>query len=255
MQQTMSQFTSLSTPSGRIMSLAMKVAVAAGPVRRFRLGDPQIQYIDTLAGATLDRMAAAEHQAEKGEVVLGPEVIEQIGARVRIAEWRDDPETGQRYGVVAEVLEQDRIAATPWPSLSPEALAEEQVRPWLLPPVYERLRASKGDFLAELRPVAVLFLSFQGIDYDRDEEAGLKLDQYIRWVQAILARYEGYLLQLTIGDKGSYLYFAFGAPVAHENDAIRAVSAALELQTPPDILNFIDNVKIGISQGEAWAGA
>src|SRR5688572_12095349 len=149
MQQTMSQFATLSTPSGRIMHLAMKVAVAAGPVRRFRLGVSQLQYIDTLAGATLDRMAAAEHQAEKGEVVLGPEVIEQIGDKVRIAEWRDDPETGQRYGVVAEVLDQERVKPTPWPPLSLEALADEQVRPWLLPPVYERLRAGKGDFLAE----------------------------------------------------------------------------------------------------------
>ena len=130
-----------------------------------------------------------------------------------------------------------------------------QIRPWLLPPVYERLQAGKGEFLAELRPAVVLFLSFGGIDYDGDETAGAKLDAYIRWVQTVLARYEGYLLQLTVGDKGSYVYTAFGAPIAHEDDAMRAVSAALELRTPPTTLNFIDNVQIGISQGQIYTGA
>jgi hypothetical protein len=101
----------------------------------------------------------------------------------------------------------------------------------------------------------VLFLSFGGIDYDRDETAGEKLDAYIRWVQNILARYEGYLLQLTVGDKGSYLYTAFGAPTAHEDDAVRAASAALELRTLPKLLDFVDRVQIGISQGSIFSGA
>jgi class 3 adenylate cyclase len=52
MQQQMGRFSAIKTLSGRFMPLAMKVAIAAGPVRRFRLGDPRIQYIDALAGAT-----------------------------------------------------------------------------------------------------------------------------------------------------------------------------------------------------------
>ena len=65
-------------------------------------------------------------------------------------------------------------------------------------------------------------MSFGGLDYDGDEAAGEKLDAVIRRVQAIVARYEGALLQLTIGDKGNYLYANFGAVVAHEDDARRA---------------------------------
>ena len=62
-------------------------------------------------------------------------------------------------------------------------------------------------------------------------------------------------MQLTIGDKGSYLYAAFGAPVAHEDDAERAMSAVLELRRPPESLNFIDSPQIGISQGQMLTGA
>jgi len=78
MQETMRQFAQVETPSGLAVSLAMKAAVATGPVRRFLVGDPEIQMMDVLAGATLDRMAAAEHQAERGEVVVEAGVISQL---------------------------------------------------------------------------------------------------------------------------------------------------------------------------------
>ena len=257
MQQAMGQFVAIETPSGAKISLAMKVAVAIGPIRRFLVGDPDIQVIDALAGNTLDQMATAEHHADRGEVIVSPEVAAQLGDQLDVTDWRRDDETNQRFGVVSGLLGRQPTAdeTTVWPALPLERLLKEDVRPWLLPPVYERLDAGKGGFLTELRPAVALFLSFGGIDYDHDEAARDKLDAYIRWVQTILVRYEGYLLQLTIGDKGSYLYTAFGAPVAHEDDAVRAVSAALELQAMPPELDFIENVKIGISQGQMRTGA
>ena len=69
-----------------------------------------------------------------------------------------------------------------------------------------------------------------------DPDAGAKLDTFIRRVQAILTRYDGALLQLTIGDKGSYLYAAFGAPTAHEDDARRAAHAALACLALPEAI-------------------
>src|SRR3970282_799787 len=112
----------------------------------------------------------------------------------------------------------------------------------------------KGQFLAEIRPTVALFLNFAGIDYDADA-AGGQLDAFIRWVQGILGRYEGYLLQLIMGDKGSYLYSTFGAFLAHDDDPARAVAAALDLRQPPPELEFIREMHIGISQGPMWAGA
>jgi adenylate cyclase len=252
-QRAMGQFVTIETPSGGTVSLAMKAAVATGPVRRFQVGDPQIRCIDVLAGATLDRMAAGEHLAGKGDVVVSPEVIAQIGDKVQFVAWRRDDETGERFGVVGGLASQ--VTDLPWPPMPPDALSEEQVRSWLLPPVYERLRTGQGEFLAELRPAVALFLRFGGIDYDEDEAAGAKLDAYIRWVQTVLVLYEGSLLQLTMGDKGSYLYAALGAPIAHEDDAVRAVWVALELREPPAALDFIAEVQIGISQGRMRTGA
>ncbi len=141
----------------------------------------------------------------------------------------------------------------PWPQLKSDALSDDQIRPWLLPPVYERLTSGMGDFLTEIRPTVALFLRFSGIDYDGDADSHSKLNVYIQEVQRILAQYNSYMLQLTIGDKGSSFYVSFGAPLAYEDDAIRAVSAALDLR---DLrLEFITDVQIGISQGRTRTGA
>ncbi|HEY3230778.1 MAG TPA: AAA family ATPase [Roseiflexaceae bacterium] len=129
------------------------------------------------------------------------------------------------------------------------------VRSWLLPAVYERHLAGLGAFLTELRPAVSLFLSFTGIAYDADPDAGAKLDRFIRWTQRTIAPYDGTLLQLTIGDKGSYLYVAFGAPVAHEDAAQRAALAALALQKLPPELGFLRTIQIGVSQGTMRTGA
>ena len=57
-----------------------------------------------------------------------------------------------------------------------------------------------------------------------------KLDDFVRRAQRDCSEYGGNVLQLTIGDKGAYLYAVFGSPHAHEDDAARAVAAALELR-------------------------
>lgn len=253
MQEVMRSFAEVKTPGGTTVSLAIKVALTTGLVRRFLVGDPNIQTMDVLAGATLDHMAATEKQAEKGEVVVGPAAMEYLHNKVTVSGWRKD-EAGNRYAVVNGVTVPITLA-TPWPPIPPTAFTAEMIRPWLLPPVYERLVAGQGQFLAELRPGVTLFMRFSGLDYDGDDAAGQKLDAFMRWVQNVLAHYEGYMLQLTVGDKGSYLYAAFGAPIAHDDDPVRAVAAALELRMPPADLSYITGIQIGISQGRMRTGA
>ncbi len=254
MQDAMEQFAVVELPAGETVSLAMKASVASGPARRFQVGEPTIQLVDALVGDTLTRVAAGEHLADRGDVVVDAQTVDALGERGQVVEWRTDSETGERFAVVTGLTE--RVSPTPWSNIAPQMLANSQVRPWLLPAVYERLRDELGEFLLELRPgVVTLFLRFEGIDYEGDEEAESKLDGFIRWVQGLLARYDGALLQLIIGDKGSYLYAAFGAPIAHEDDARRAVLAALELHAPPPDLDFIRAVQIGISQGRMRTGA
>ena len=66
MQTAMEQFTTVHSPTGTLLPMAIKVSVAVGAVRRFAIGNPAIQLIDALAGETLDRMAAGEQLADRG---------------------------------------------------------------------------------------------------------------------------------------------------------------------------------------------
>src|SRR5262249_18258353 len=63
----------------------------------------------------------------------------------------------------------------------------------------------------------------------------------------------GNVLQLTLGDKGAYLYGVFGTPVAHEDDAARAAAAALELRALDGSLAARD-IRIGITRGRLRSG-
>lgn len=234
-------------------SLALKTAVVVGPVRRFVVGDPSYLLMDVLAGATLSRLAGAEHQANKGDIILDEQIVTTLGDQIQVQEWRTDHESHERYAVATAL--HLTVPEKPWPPLPTNGLPDEQARAWLLPTVYRRLQAAQGAFLAELRSSSALFMRFGGIDYDDDPDAPRKLDTFIRGVEKILARYEGSLLQLTIGDKGSYLYASMGAPIAHEDNVDRNLRVAWELQTLPDQLPFIEPLQIGITYGRMYAGA
>lgn len=253
MQGVMQPFAHVKLSSGDEVSLGMKTSVAIGPARRFVIGNPQVQIVDVLAGAILDRLAATDHQTERGEVVLDAFAAEACQDQVHIAAWRFDDRTGLRFSVIDKL--NVSVPPAPWPPIPADAIRDEQIRPWLLPPVYQRLYDGHGEFLAELRPAVSLFLHFDGIDYDEDDDAGIKLDEFVRRVQKVLSHYEAHLLHLSIGDKGSHLSAAFGAPQAHEDDAARAAWSAIELRAALPSLDFITNAQIGISQGRMRTGA
>ena len=252
LQQVMAALGVVTTPSGQQIQLAIKVAVSAGPARRFAVGDPDIMRIDALAGNTLTRLAAAEHLAERGDVVVTDDVAAKLNGVLQISEWRDADEDNLRVAVV-HALNRD-VLPNAWPDLSAGALSDDLIRPWLLPGIYERERNSTDAFLAELRPAVALFIRFDGIDYDSDPDAGNKLDTFIHATQSATRRHEGELLQLTIGDKGSYCYCAFGAPIAHDDDAVRAVATALDLREQLAQLTFIHRAQFGISMGTMRVG-
>ena len=226
MQEAMAEVAHISTPGGKELELALKIAVVAGRASRFVVGDPEIQLIDVLAGTIVDELAAAEHLARSGEVVVERSLLESLGGRVATGELRSEPD-GVSVGVLERFL--DELPATADTVDGTDELPDELARPWLLPAVYERLSTGRGEFLAELRPAYPMFVSFGGIDYDLDESASEKLDEFVRAAQQVLSSFGGNVLQLTLGDKGAYLYGVFGTPYAHEDDAARACAAALAL--------------------------
>lgn len=250
MQDAMRAFDAVPLPDGTHTRIALKVALASGPVTRLVVGDPNIRRIDTLSGATVARAAVCEHFCSSGEIWMDAATAAALGERVQLCDRATDPQTGDYVRALSFTPEAD---SPPPPIPEPAPLSPELLRPWLHPFVAERLTAGEGEFLTELRPLVSLFAHFGGLDYDADPEVGAKLSRLIVRAQQILARYDGQLLEITIGDKGSYFYAAFGAIAVHEDDMLRAVHAARELIALPAALE-LEPFQIGISQGIMLVG-
>lgn len=246
MQEAMKAFTNVLTPSGNAVSLTLKVAIASGPVRRFLAGDPAVQLIEVLAGRTLDELDFAQHVALSGEVVVTQAAVHED---MVVGEWRVASDES-RVAVISGL--KGPVDPLPWPEIP--SLDDERVRPWLLRPAYEMIQEGTSQYMSELRQTQALFLKFSGLDYDQDPQAGEKLDRFVRWAQGVVDRYGGHILQVSTGDKGSYIYANFGALIAHEDDALRATLAALDLQNPPG-MPFISSVQIGVASGQMCVGA
>ena len=276
-QAAMHDFDRLQVAADVTISLVVKTSVASGRACRYLVGDPEIQIIDVLAGRLLDRMAAGEQIAQEGETVLDDTTAQLLSGQLtpgQLGTTSGMPLSSNQRDDGYVVLSSQQVQVISNTTLPPESLPEpsaapgtppplgipeERLRPWLLPAIYQRLQSSRGAehdrYLAEMRPATALFVRFGGLDYDDDANAGQQLDQYIHWAQRLLQRYEGSLIQITTGDKGSYFYATFGAPVAHEDDSARAAAAAIELLTPPAELATIQNIQIGIAQGRMRVGA
>jgi predicted ATPase/class 3 adenylate cyclase len=233
--------------------LSLKVAITTGAARRLVVGNADIQLIDTLAGSTVARLATAERFAQKGEIIVDAATRRLLGENAQIREQRIDTNTGEVFSVIDSI--QHPAEHQPRPPLPVDTLSSESLRPWLLHTVFQREQTGMVSFLTELRPAVPLFLNFSGIDYDEDEEAEEKLNAFISQAQQVITRYDGTLLQLVIGDKGSYIYAVFGAFTAHEDDAQRAVYAALELKQIPRQFVYIQSIQTGISLGTLRVGA
>src|SRR5262249_9194102 len=98
------------------------------------------------------------------------------------------------------------------------------------PRLAERIRTAKSTLEGERKQVTVLFADLKSsmeLLVDRDpEEAREILDPVVERMMDAVHRYEGTVNQVM----GDGIMALFGAPVAHEDHAVRACFAALRMQ-------------------------
>ena len=123
------------------------------------------------------------------------------------------------------------VAQTRFPS--PEAYTPKHLA--------EKILTSKSALEGERKQVTVLFADMKGsmeLLADRDpEEARKLLDPVIEHMMEAVHRYEGTVSNLM----GDGIMALFGAPVAHEDHAVRACYAALRMQK--SVQRYADEVR------------
>jgi class 3 adenylate cyclase/tetratricopeptide (TPR) repeat protein len=237
-----------SQETGPAGDIDIKVAVVSGRARRVRVGRPEYSYMDLLAGQVVEALSSEAELLQRGEVAVSREVAEALGFQ---AELRTVSSEGHvRYLVDSITSASDRVI-----SIDEYAIAEPRAREWLLPNVHEQIEQRLQGLMAELREVVVVFVGFDGIDHVHDDNAGASLDACVSWAQEVLGKYEGLVLQVLIDDKGCHLYAVFGASISHEDEARRAVIAALELTEHSADSGVASKIRVGVASGVAYVGS
>src|SRR3989454_1537324 len=155
--------------------------------------------------------------------------------------------------------------ASPAPGRGPQAVAFREAAPSTYTPKHlaEKILTSKGALEGERKRVTVMFYDVSGFTamserLDPEEVHGI-MDRAFGVILTEVHRYEGTINQF-LGDGVMAL---FGAPIAHEDHAHRALSAALAIQRELDPLadevrrahGVEFRMRMGINTGVVVVGA
>ena len=274
MQGVMAKFAAIEA-GGQTHALRVKCGISSGRYFAAHLGTAHsMAYVTT--GHTVNGADQAEGHAAPGEVAVTQATAGLLGSGVEV-EPRDEGFYLVRSAPPAASLPGAWQVAEP-PDGDPAAqityLVErlDRLSPYLPADLLPRLVTSPGEIriVPERRLVTVMFANYEGVSSLIDDMGASRpdlitahLNDYFCHMAAIVGRYEGSLARMDQYSVGDRLVVFFGAPRAHEDDPVRAVHTALEmqeatrqhfaaLQLPEGVYRF--RQRVGLNTGTLFAG-
>ena len=231
------------------MRLSVRVGVGAGQVSDAHLGGVRGRWEFVVGGSAVAQACSAEQLGRPGDVVLSAEAVDQVGERCVGEPVPTGP--GRAPGLRVTVV-QPLTPVTPLVGAARQA-AGAVLRGYVPGAILARLDAGQSAWLSELRHLSVLFLRLPDLD-DITPGRLRQANDLVCEVQEALYEYEGSVNKLGVDDKGATMVAAFGLPpVAHEDDGVRAVRAALGIQA--QLRRHRVRYAIGIATGRAFCGS
>lgn len=128
----------------------------------------------------------------------------------------------------------------------------EGLRCYIPPVVLEHIDARQLPSMSEYRTASMLFAGWDGIECSSDE--GLAQFQFaVESIQRSVARFDGAMTRVIVDDKGANAMAIWGiSGRQHEDDAARAVEAALDIQSR--FLTVATGVSVGVATGRVLCG-
>lgn len=238
MQERMEAFSSIRTRAGSFR-LRLRVGVHSGDVFAAEVGDQDhIELIVT--GANVNLVASAQSIAAPGEVVIsgqtaklldGAALIPRAEGFFQITSLPDVPLPPSRRLIDPT---DGTLASTE--TIRTLASQVEALYPYLVRGLPRRFFDTTISELGEFRPVSVIFINFYDFSNllcffgDDTDSAARALNAYFRHIQQIVHNYDGIINKVDMYTHGDKVMALFGAPSAHEDDPLRAVRCALELE-------------------------
>ncbi len=220
-QQTMDRFA-----AGDGAELRFYAGVGAGAVTLLEVGGAEGRWRFLVTGDPLVQMARAKERCAAGEVVLSPEALSLVAGRAAPSDV-----------VIAE----------------PPAGDDQELRAYLVDSVLRRLDAGQTDWLAEFRLASVVFVIVPVLEVQL-AEGRRALHEAVRSTQERVNALGGSLNQVMMDDTGLVMLVAWGVPDhTHEDDARRAVQAAVEIRRTLGELGLV--ARVGVATGRVFCGS
>ena len=222
--------------------LALKIAVSAGSLRSYHIGGKLGRKEFTVTGPALTLAGDAGGECPPDSLVCHklawPLVVDDFDAE----------QLGDHSMLVKASRSSAIIAPLQFPEVDNDVMAK--LKSYIPGAVHSRLSTGQGAWLGELRRVSVLFINLPDMQIDTSTEVAQSVMDAL---QRCLYRYEGSINKLSVDDKGVSLLAALGLPpLAHNDDSVRAVLAAMDMQKVLNELGW--QCAIGISSGRVFCG-
>lgn len=223
--------------------LTVRVSIGAGEMLVMHLGGVYKRWEFLVSGAPINQITILDRYTKPGQVSLSPEAWVLVQDRCH----------GERLlggHVRLEAIREPLPLKPAMPIQLPDK-SEVALRPYIPAAILSRLEAGQTGWLAELRRVTTLFVNLPDLTHTTPL---VKAQAVIHHLQTALYRYEGSINKLGVDNKGVSVVAAMGLPpLAHQDDAVRGVKAALAMHSQLKQLGV--RSAIGITTGDVFCGS
>lgn len=222
--------------------LTLKIAIAHGELSCALVGGERARWEVVVFGEPLEEASAAALYCAAGAVVLASSACARVSARSCVGEV--GPGTYQLSAIAP--------TAPTGPRVAPPLQGAAARAAWSLVPyaIRSRLAAGEDEWLADSRPLTVIFATLPG----HAEAVGLARFQALMCrLQQLIYEVEGSVNKISVDDKGLSLIAVLGMPpFAHADDPHRGLQLAQRMRALFEAEGL--RPSIGVTTGPAFCG-
>ena len=247
--------------------LTIHVAVTCGPICLAMLGGHNDLWECLISGGCLGHLSQCLDEASSKQTVVTPQFVEALGPLYR-DEINIKKLPSGNY-LVMSAIEMTSVVARKMIKRRTSVLMKDaesrfsvfpnedkflhEVSKFVPLPVSMGLMSGSFDYLAELREVTTMFMSWDSYDEIKHRDL-LSLQEHFTTAQEVLASSGGFIRQFLIDDKGCVLIACWGVPTAsHPDNTRRALCAGAIIGYKLDELGM--KTSVGITTGNVFCGS
>ena len=227
------------------LCLSLKIAISYGSIRGMILGGVLDRWEYAVVSDAIINLETLGKVALPGDVIISRESLSLLGDFCGEFDQRDE----DCYSI-GSIKEWQYQSSTDSIGLTEDHIP--MIKSFVPAAVANRISAGQVDvaLISELRHITVLFINLPDFKPDIDLEAAQRI---VTCIQQVCYGQRGSLDKISSDDKGVSLIAGFGVPpMSAEDDAERAVKAALNVKTALEAIDV--QVSIGVASGPVYCG-